>query len=187
MENKLKIILASASPRRRELLSGIVGEFTVCPAVGGENPDYSLTPERLACRLAESKCDEVFAAHGDSVVIGSDTIVVFNGKILGKPKNADDAAATLRMLSGNEHSVITGVCVRSPKKKIIKYERTAVRFNALSESFIAAYVAGGSPMDKAGSYGIQDEGVVSGYDGDYSNVVGLPVSLTEKMIKEVLE
>ena len=187
MAENIKFILASASPRRRQLLLEILSDFEVIPAVGEERADKALPPEKLVCALAENKCAEVFEKYPESVVIGCDTVVVYGGKILGKPKSAEQAKQTLEMLSGNTHSVLTGVCVRSPKKKIIKYERTAVRFNALSESFIAAYVAGGSPMDKAGSYGIQDEGVVSGYDGDYSNVVGLPVSLTEKMIKEVLE
>ncbi|MDE6373198.1 MAG: Maf family protein [Clostridia bacterium] len=169
------------------MLSQITENFTVVPAVGEERADGGLSPEQIACKLAEAKCDEVFLSHTDSLVIGCDTIVVYGGKVLGKPADVADAAATLKMLSDKVHCVITGVCMRSPKRKIIRFERTEVRFNALTDKFIADYVAGGSPMDKAGSYGIQDEGVVKEYYGDYTNVVGLPVRLTEKMMEEILE
>ena len=181
----IRIILASASPRRRELLNRITDDFTVDPAVGEETVGEGLTPAQTACRLAENKCDEVFARHGDCMVIASDTIVVFDGKILGKPKDRADAAATLTALSGNDHSVITGVCVRSPKGKRVDYAETKVTFNRLSSQFIEEYVAGGSPMDKAGSYGIQDGGIVASYEGSYENVVGLPVELTKKLIDEM--
>ncbi len=181
------IILASASPRRRELLKQIVPRFEVVPAAGEEQVNLSLFPEQTACALAEHKCDEVFLSHPEDTVIGCDTIVVFEGEILGKPKNRDDAACTLRRLSGKTHFVITGVCVRSPRKKIIKCEKTEVRFNNLSEDFIKIYVDGGSPLDKAGSYGIQDEGVVKEYFGSYTNVVGLPVSLVKDMLESVMQ
>ena len=181
----MRIILASLSPRRRELLSGAVDNFEVIPAVGEEKAAEGLSPEEVAVALAEHKCDEVFAANGDALVIGCDTIVVFNGKILGKPRDCADAVKTLSKLSGRWHSVITGVCVRTSKKKIRDYAVTAVKFNDLSEEFIKNYVAGGSPMDKAGSYGIQDEGVVESYKGSYTNVVGLPVELVKKMLEEV--
>lgn len=182
----MKIILASASPRRRELLSQIVKDFQIIPAVGEEVADNYLSPERVACKLAENKCAEVFGKNSDGLVIACDTIVVYKGAILGKPKSAEDAVSTLQMLSGQTHSVITGVCVRCKNKKITDYDRTEVRFNALSEEFIKSYVAGGSPMDKAGSYGIQDGGIVQSYSGSYTNVVGLPVELVKKILKEVL-
>ncbi|MDE7401563.1 MAG: Maf family protein [Clostridia bacterium] len=181
----MKIILASASPRRRELLSQIVKDFEIIPAKGEECADNSLPPERIAERLAENKCGEVFEKNNGALVIGCDTIVVYNGVILGKPRSAEDAVSTLKMLSGRTHSVITGVCVRCGNKKITASERTEVRFNDLSEDFIKTYVAGGSPMDKAGSYGIQDGGVVKSYSGSYTNVVGLPVELVKKIIEEV--
>ncbi|MDE7076723.1 MAG: Maf family protein, partial [Clostridia bacterium] len=120
----MKIILASASPRRRELLSRIVKDFEIIPAKGEECADYSLPPERIAERLAENMCGEVFEKNRDALVIGCDTIVVYNGVILGKPKSAEDAASTLRMLSGKTHSVITGVCVRCSNKKITSSEKT---------------------------------------------------------------
>ena len=183
----MKIILASASPRRRELLARVVKDFEIIPATGEERADLSLPPEQIACALAERKCSEVFEKYPDCAVIGCDTVVYYNGKILGKPEDAADAAQTLRMLSGKTHCVYTGVCVRTAKKCVVKADKTEVRFNALSEEFISAYVEGGSPLDKAGSYGIQDGGVVKDYKGSYTNVVGLPVELVEKMIQEVLE
>ena len=181
----MQIILASASPRRRELLKRIVDNFTIDPAVGEESAEDGLTPAQTACRLAENKCDEVFARHGGCLVVASDTIVVFNGKILGKPKDKADATATLTALSGKDHFVITAVCVRSPKGKRVDYAETKVTFNLLTPQFIESYVEGGSPMDKAGSYGIQDGGIVAGYEGSYENVVGLPVDLTKKLIDEM--
>lgn len=182
----MKIILASASPRRRELLKKVVEEFEIIPAVKEEKADKTLPPKQIVCALAESKCAEVFEKHSDCMVIGCDTIVYYNGKVLGKPKTAAEAVGTLNELSGKTHSVYTGVCIKSPQKSLTAYERTEVTFNELSDEFIKNYVDGGSPMDKAGCYGIQDGGVVKSYEGSYTNVVGLPVELTEKMIKEVL-
>mgnify|MGYP001622925043 CR=1 FL=1 len=181
----MQYILASASPRRRELLSQVLDDFIVDPARGGEEVNISIFPEDIACALAERKCDEVFHRHSGSTVIGCDTIVVFRGEILGKPKDAADAAATLKMLSGKTHYVITGVCVRNKYRKLIKYDKTEVKFNVLSERFINEYVAGGSPLDKAGSYGIQDGGLVDKYYGSYTNVVGLPVALVRDMLREI--
>ena len=181
----MQYILASASPRRRELLSQVLDDFIVDPARGGEEVNISIFPEDIACALAERKCDEVFHRHSGSTVIGCDTIVVFRGEILGKPKDAADAAATLKMLSGKTHYVITGVCVRNKYRKLIKYDKTEVKFNVLSERFINEYVAGGSPLDKAGSYGIQDGGLVDKYYGSYTNVVGLPVARVRDMLREI--
>ncbi len=181
----MRVILASASPRRRELLSRIIKDFEIIPAKGEEKADLSLPPEKTACLLAEAKCDEVFSAHG-GLVIGCDTIVVYGNKVLGKPKDERDAFETLEMLSGKTHSVITGVCVRSAYNKAVAFESTSVTFNALTAEFIKNYISSGSPMDKAGSYGIQDDGVVASYSGSYTNVVGMPVELVEKLIKEVL-
>lgn len=183
----MNIILASASPRRKELLKRITVNFTVIPAVGEEQVNLSLFPDKVACSLSEHKCDEVFAANPKSLVIGCDTIVAFGDKILGKPKDREDAVSTLKMLSGKTHFVYTGVCVRTPHKKLVRCDKTEVRFNTLTDEFIQRYVDGGSPMDKAGSYGIQDAGVVREYYGSYTNVVGLPVGLVTNMIQEVLE
>lgn len=178
-------VLASASPRRREILSQILPRFQVIPATADEQVNISLFPEQMACDLAERKCDEVFASNQGKTVIGCDTIVVFNGRILGKPKDKADAEYTLKLLSGKTHYVITGVCVRSPFKKRVSFDRTEVKFNVLTDGFINEYIAGGSPMDKAGSYGMQDSGVVKEYYGSYTNVVGLPVTLLKKLLEEV--
>ncbi len=179
--------MASASPRRRELLSRIFPEFEVIPAVGQENADKSLPPEKYVAALAAHKCDEVFVSHPQSLVIGCDTVVVFGDKILGKPKDGQDAINTLKALSDKTHKVMTGVCVRSPYKRILRVDITEVTFNDLSEQFVEDYVAGGSPLDKAGSYGIQDGGVVKSYSGSYTNVVGMPVELVESMVAEALK
>ena len=182
---RMRYILASASPRRRELLSHILDEFEVISATSEEVTDLSRPPEEIARSLAEHKCGEVFSSNKDAVVIACDTIVVFGGEILGKPKNAEDAKNTLKKLSGKVHLVITGVCIRAGGKKISSFDKTEVKFNNLSEEFISAYVAGGSPMDKAGSYGIQDEGVVKEYYGSYTNVVGMPVRLVKNMLEQI--
>ena len=181
----MKFILASASPRRKELLSLVIPSFEVLPATAEEKVNISIFPEQTAVSLAESKCDEVFENHGDSTVIGYDTVVVFEGEILGKPKDENDAYATLKRLSGKTHYVVTGVCVRNKNKRLSGFEKTEVKFNVLSDDFIKNYVDGGSPLDKAGSYGIQDGGIVKEYFGSYTNVVGLPVNLVKKMLEEV--
>jgi septum formation protein len=165
----------------------IINAFEVIPAVGEEEVNLSLFPENIACGLAEHKCDEVFKNNPDAVVIGCDTIVVLDGEVLGKPKDRQDAINTLKKLSGKSHFVITGVCVQNSRKKIVRFDKTEVKFNVLSDDFIEKYVDGGSPMDKAGSYGIQDEGVVKEYFGSYTNVVGLPVPMVKKMLEEIEE
>lgn len=180
----MQIILASASPRRRELLSQIYKDFKIIPSVGEERADKTLSPQEYACALATAKCDEVFASHPESLVIGCDTVVAFNNLILGKPKDEDDARKTLKLLSGKTHLVVTGVCVRSPYKKLVAAETTEVLFNDLTDEFIEAYIATKSPMDKAGSYGIQDEGVVKSCFGSYTNVVGLPVDLVKELCEK---
>lgn len=181
----MEYVLASASPRRKELLKQVLDEFAVCPAEAEEKVNISVFPEQIACALAESKCDEVFEKFPESTVIGCDTVVAFEGNVIGKPKDAADAAETLKMLSGKTHYVITGVCVRNKDKKLIDYDKTEVKFNVLTDEFIDYYVKSGSPLDKAGSYGIQDEGVVKEYFGSYTNVVGLPVTLVKKLLDGV--
>lgn len=181
----MKIVLASASPRRKELLKNIVQNFEIIPSTADENIDIT-DPIKYACKVAEHKCEQVFASNKDKIVIGCDTIVVFNGRILGKPKDIEDAKNTLRVLSNQVHEVITGVCVMCSNKKFVDFDKTQVFFNDLTEEFIKAYADSGSPLDKAGSYGIQDGGVVKEYFGSFTNVVGLPIELVEKMLKRVL-
>ncbi len=180
----MKYILASASPRRKELLHRVIPSFEIQPAIAPEAYNDSLFPENVALSLAESKCDEVYERNPGSVVIACDTIVVLGKEILGKPADAEEASEMLHRLSGKTHYVITGVCVRSSIKRLADFCQTEVRFNQLTDEFIQNYIATGSPLDKAGAYGIQDEGVVKEYYGSYTNVVGMPVSLVRKLIQE---
>ncbi len=171
----MKIILASASPRRKELLKKLLPEFDILPARGEECADLTLPPEEIVRTLAEHKAEEVFASHPEALVLGADTVVWFEGRVLGKPADASDAKNTLRALSGRSHSVYTGWCILGQNVRRSGACRSDVLFHELSESFIDEYVAGGSPLDKAGSYGIQDdERLVAGYSGSYDNIIGLP-------------
>lgn len=175
------IILASASPRRRELLSQAGVKFEVRPA-SGEEKITSSDPEEVVKELSEQKAlAAVFSAEEGTVIIGSDTLVAYQGKILGKPCDEEDAVRTLMQLQGNTHQVYTGVTVLEYKKGQWEShtfaERTDVTFYPVSEEEIRDYVKTGEPMDKAGSYGIQGRfGIyVKKISGEYSNVVGLPV------------
>ena len=175
----MDIILASGSPRRRELLEMLGLEFEVRPARGGEHPPEHAGPEEIVLALAGDKAAEV-AEHcaPENVIIAADTIVWLEGELLGKPRSEEDAARMLRELSGRSHEVWTGVCVLRGGEKLLGAERTLVRFRRLEESEILAYIATGEPMDKAGSYGIQGIGglYVREIHGDYNNVVGLPIA-----------
>ena len=180
-----KIILASASPRRKELLAKAGISFTVIPAEG-EEKRTSETPGEAVQQLARDKAEWVAQSLAEceegTLVIGSDTIVVFENRILGKPKDRRDAAETLEKLQGNTHQVYTGVTVLERKAgKWVEhtfFESTDVTFYPVSREEIQDYIATGEPMDKAGSYGIQGLfGIyVKGICGDYNNVVGLPVA-----------
>ena len=171
----MKLILASASPRRREILRGLGAVFEVVPSLSEERAEHLLHPQEIALSLARQKAEDVFSRFPDAAVLGADTIVYFRGKVLGKPKDAEDAKRTLRMLSGNTHSVFTGYCVLYSGGRAEGVCETEVEFNELSDSFIEEYVAGGSPLDKAGSYGIQDDArIVRAFRGSYTNIVGLP-------------
>lgn len=181
-------ILASASPRRKELLQELLPEFAIIPAQGEERVDGSLPPETLVKELARAKAKEValLPIASGKAVLGADTVVALDGKILGKPKDEAEAKAMLRALSGNEHSVYTGVCIVTPSgEEYVEAACTRVEFHRLSEAFIDEYVKTGSPMDKAGAYGIQDGGLVKQICGSYSNVVGLPVELLREMLKAI--
>ena len=180
-----RIILASASPRRRELLERAGVNFEVIPASGEENR-ISDDPKEAVQQLARDKAVSVMHTIEDSadgtLVIGSDTVVVFENMILGKPHDIEDAVNTLKKLQGNTHQVYTGVSVLEKKNGVWTehtfYESTDVTFYPVSDEEIRAYVATGEPMDKAGSYGIQGIfGIyVRGICGDYNNAVGLPVA-----------
>lgn len=180
-------ILASASPRRRELLAELIDRFEVIPAKGEECVQEGLSPQELVEALAAQKAREVAAlaqARG-KWVLGSDTVVAFQGEVLGKPKDKADARRMLTALSGNTHEVYTGVCIVCGEKEYIRSACTKVVFERLTASQIEGYIATGSPMDKAGAYGIQDGGLVKEIQGSYSNVVGLPLELLGEMINEL--
>ena len=187
----MKIVLASASPRRRELLERAGVRFEVCPASGEENIT-SLVPEEAVQELASVKAAHTAKDLGDlaeeTLVIGADTIVVYEGEILGKPKDKQDAVCTLSRLQGRTHQVYTGVAlleISGEERRLHRFfEKTDVEFYPVTEEEILEYVESDSPMDKAGSYGIQDGfgAYVKGICGDYNNVVGLPLA---RMLQEM--
>ncbi|ANC78035.1 septum formation inhibitor Maf [Fictibacillus phosphorivorans] len=181
-----RLILASASPRRYELLSLTLLPFETFPSTLEEKMDPSLTPSRLVESLAEQKATDIFTQKPDCVVLGSDTIVSYQNKRLGKPKDRIEAAEMLRMLSGQTHEVYTGVCLIDQTKKEIFSVKTSVTFYTLDENTIDWYLNTGEPFDKAGSYGIQGSGslLVDHIQGDYFNVVGLPISKVVRSLKE---
>lgn len=177
------IILASASPRRRELLGSLGLSFDIQPATGSENtPDTGDAAEAVRL-IALGKARQIAALHPEALVIGADTVVELDGHILGKPADEDEACAMLRALSGRTHRVYTGVAVISGGEELDHTECTQVRFRPLTEREIAAYVAGGEPMDKAGAYAAQGKAAlfVEGIEGDYFNVVGLPLCALGRM------
>ena len=182
----MSIILASQSPRRRELLAQMgVPQFEVVPALGEEIASPGLSPAQLVEVLSRQKAEEVAVQAGpDDVVIAADTVVAVDGAVLGKPRDPADAARMLSLLSGRAHTVYTGVTVRRGTFSRTAHEATQVRFRPLTQSEISAYIATGEPMDKAGAYGIQGLGglLVAGIQGDYHNVVGLPVCRLGRML-----
>ncbi len=175
----MRIILASASPRRRELLALITEEFTVCPVDADETLRPGAPLDAEVVRLSRLKAEAAQRLHPDAVCIGSDTMVTIDGLPLGKPADARQAADMLRRLRGRTHEVLTGLAVLPPDGAARTLcTRTRVTFRDFAEDELAAYLATGEPLDKAGAYGIQGRGalLVAGIEGDYSSVVGLPVA-----------
>lgn len=185
----MQLILASASPRRRELLTQAGFVYRVHPAHIPEEPRADEDPIAYVCRLAREKAEVVYkqlvVAEPEIVVLGADTTVTVDKEILGKPESAEDAARILRLLSGRTHRVITGVSLVSAERTETAAEMTAVQFLSLSEAEIQAYIATGEPMDKAGAYAIQGHAArwIPRIDGCYFNVVGLPIALVATMIE----
>ncbi len=177
------IILASKSPRRKELLSFITTDFIVKSADVDETLPQDITPSKAVEYLSKIKAEPL--KNNDDIVIGADTVVAINGKILGKPKDENDAFSMLKTLSGNVHSVFTGVTVIKGEKSETFSVETKVKMFDLTDDDINNYIATGEPFDKAGSYGIQGKGslLVEKIDGDYFNVVGLPISKLNKVLK----
>lgn len=181
-----KIILASKSPRRKELLSEMGITFDIYSKEIEEHLDPDVEPAHAVEKLAEEKAQAVFDECLDAIVIGADTVVCVDHEILGKPKDREDARRMLEKLSGSTHQVIGGVALLSKEKRIVFSCVTTVHFYELSEEQILAYIDSNEPMDKAGAYGIQGLGkqFVEGIEGDYFNVVGLPVSRVLRALKE---
>lgn len=182
------LILASASPRRIELLGTLKIEFEVIPSNVDETVDGGYTPGMLVEMLARTKASAVAKSRPDDLILGADTVVVLDEKVLGKPADGEDAARMLRMLQGRRHEVYTGVCLKRGKDGFERsaHEVTEVRFLPMTEEEIAAYVRTDEPLDKAGAYAIQGFGslFISGITGDYFNVVGLPIRLVATLLKE---
>ena len=179
------IVLASKSPRRKEILKDLDYDFIVCPAKKDEVFDLNLGLDEALKKVAESKAKEVKESYLDSIIISADTIVCLDDKILGKPKSKKDAIHTLKSLSNRKHQVKTGVCIIYKNQTFLRVETTDVYFKKLADEDILSYVNSGKCMDKAGSYGIQECDFVDHIEGDYTNVVGLPKYVVETMMKDV--
>jgi septum formation protein len=188
--SKVDLILASASPRRRDLLAGLRARFHVVPSDVSETLLAGETPEAHVSRLALAKAMDVSKRILDLWVLGADTIVLIGGKILGKPSDRDEAQSMLSMLAGRTHEVYTGYAIvhaRFPELKKVRYVTSQVHMRELSSREIADYVDTGEPMDKAGAYAIQGlgSGIVETVSGSYTNVVGLPLCEVARDLKDL--
>ena len=183
---RIPVILASQSPRRIELLKTIIKNFRIVPSKIDEVCDTALSPEKNAVLLGRKKATWVAKHHSNNLVIGADTMVVLENKIIGKPTDAENARQILRQLSGQEHKVITGVAVVH-SKIFSAVSISHVRIKALTPNKINSYVESGEPMDKAGAYAIQGEGsfLVENYSGSYSNIIGLPMDLLKDLLQKL--
>ena len=180
----MNFILASASPRRRELLAHLGLPFTIEAADIDETPYPGENPRTYTERLAQEKAEAIAQRHRDATILAADTTVVLDALILGKPKDPEDARRMLQLLQGRTHQVITGVALYSNTQTTVESEATTVTFTQMSVEAIDAYVGTGEPLDKAGAYGIQ--GIAAQFipriEGDYSNVVGLPLARVRQML-----
>lgn len=184
-----EIILASASPRRKELLQDTGLSFTIIPSQIEEHVAQHLSAGEAIEQLALQKAQDVFATYPDAIVLGCDTMVIWKDKKLGKPKDEADARDMLRMLSGKTHEVITGVALLCRGHTLLFHETTKVTFYEIDEALLTAYVSSKEPYDKAGAYGIQGMGklLVKGIEGDYFNVVGMPVARVYRELRNLLK
>ncbi len=180
------LVLASASPRRRQLLSELGWKFQIVPAEVDEAVFPGEDPDTAACRLAEAKARAVAARMPECLVIGADTLVLLDGYLLGKPRNRSQGKEMLRMLNGREHSVLTGIALVEGTRSCVAVERTEVRFRFISESALQAYVDTGEGDDKAGGYAIQGQGalLVESISGCFYNVVGLPLGRLSTLLAQ---
>ena len=180
------IILASASPRRKQLMKEITNDFQIIVSDIDEEKSYSLPPLEAVLDIATRKGLEVKKDHPNDIIISADTIVLLGNHIIGKPKDKEDAKRILKELSGQTHEVITAYCIFNKEEIIKKRVISKVTFNKLSDSLIEEYVSSGSPLDKAGAYGVQDNDkypIINSVIGSVDNVIGFPI----KEIKEDLE
>ncbi len=181
-----RMILASASPRRKDLLHMLgFTDLEICPARGDEKPPLDAAPEEIVKALSRAKAMEVADTCGpDVLVVAADTIVWLDGKLLGKPHSEEEAFSMLRMLSGRAHEVYTGITLVDDAGVLSEAERSVVHFRPLSDAEIRRYIACGEPMDKAGAYGAQGKGAlfVRAIEGDFFNVMGLPVCRLGEML-----
>lgn len=183
------LILASQSPRRRQLLSYITDDFQVISSQAEEafsaEEKHALTPEEMVLRLSQCKARDIAASHPQDLVIGADTVVSVDGYVLEKPADRDDAFRMLKRLSGREHTVCTGVTVIGHSRESSFVERSQVRFFPLEDAEILAYIDSGEPFDKAGGYGIQGKGAlfVESIQGDFYNVMGFPIARLSRLLR----
>ena len=182
-----KIVLASGSPRRSEIMNSVGWPFTKDVPDIDESEREGETPEDYVRRLAAEKAQAVADSHPGEIVLAADTTVVIDGKIIGKPTDEAHAREMIEMLSGNWHEVLTGVAVARNGNTEVGMQRTSVKFAAMSEKEIEFLVREGDPLDKAGAYAVQAQAAlfIEAIDGDYWNVVGLPISLVYEMVKKV--
>lgn len=184
----MRIILASQSPRRQELLRKAGYKLEVCPAHFEEIGNIVNNAKKVVNINAKGKCMEIVRQMGDEIpVLGADTVVVLDGEIIGKPKDAADAKVTLKRLSGRKHDVLTGIVIAYRGEILSKVSKTEMYFKKLTDEQIDRYVATGKPLDKAGSYGIQDDDgfMIDHFVGSYDNVIGLDVMAVDNMLKEL--
>lgn len=184
----IKYVLASKSPRRAELMRYITPDFEILPADCEETIPDGIDPFEAPEFLAVQKALNVQKKRPDSLVIGCDTVVILDGEIMGKPHDMDDAFRMLRALSGRVHAVVSGVCICFKGRTLSFTQKTAVEFYPLTDEDISEYISSSSPLDKAGSYGIQDKGglFVKSISGDHYNVIGLPLARLNQELKKII-
>ena len=185
-ENNSRLVLASQSPRRRELLKEISNQFEVAPSSIKEVLDIGLRPAENARNIARAKAESIAPSFPNSWVIGADTLVTLDDEIFGKPDDEKDAERILKRLSGREHIVVTGIWVVGPQKSLDKYVISKIKIKPLTIQEIKDYIATGEPMDKAGAYAIQGKGsfMVRSFSGSKTNIIGLPIDELKVLLKK---
>lgn len=184
------VILASKSPRRIALMNQIADSFSICPSDIDEESSYSLNYQEAVKDIALRKGLKAKEAHPNDIIISADTIVVLDGIILGKPKDEEDAKRILRLLSDKKHEVITSYAIINKDKTISKNVVSFVTFNKLDDELINSYIKSGSPMDKAGAYGIQDNDkfpIIKNFEGSLNNIIGFPIEEIKNDYQEILK